>query len=220
MKNKKFTQSRIASGANTMTASTYKFRAECAVDAQLVRSMVMPWLQSWKEHQCADFINGELHHLGGAEVTVTLFSGAPSYGELLWLIDTLHNCHVIGDTIAPAQRYTGERKMRDEFSTPATKPSAEFLQKANDAVQARHQVLELELERAKYIARQQGAIAEQGSTWQAPDKDGNSPGWLVCIEAVAAGVTAIRRVSAIDRDMSALICGHEQPVARQMTLAG
>lgn len=218
MKNKKSLHTRASSPTNTSSASTYKFRAECATDAQLVRSLFLPWLQSWKEAQCADFINGELHHLGGAEVTVTLFNSAPSFGELLWLIDTLHNCHVIGDTFAPAQRYTGERKMRYEFSSPAMRPSAEVLLEAKGAVQLRHQLLEIELERAQYIAKRQAAIAEQGPAWKAPSQHDESPGWLVCIEAKAAGVTAIRRVAAIDGNVNAVIAGLEQPAARHLTL--
>lgn len=218
MKNKKSSRARATSSSSSATASTYKFRAECATDAQLVRSAFLPWLQSWKEAQCADFIDGELHHLGGAEVTVTLFGGAPGHAELLWLIDTLHNCHVIGDTFEPVHRYTGERKMRRAFSSPATKPSAQLLDKASAALEARHQVLELEFERTRYIVEQQAAVAEQGSLWQPPKDDAPAPGWLVCIEAKAAGVTALHRVTAINGDLHAQIGGLEQTVARHLTL--
>jgi hypothetical protein len=220
MKNKKSPRARTKSMSTTATASTYKFRAECAADAQLVRSMFRSWLQSWKEAQCAEFIDGELFHLGGAEVTVTLFDGAPNHGELLWLIDTLHNCHVIGDTFQQAQKYTGERRMRYEFSSPATKPSAELLQTAIAALDARLQVLELEFDRTRYIVEQQAAIQSQGSVWRPLKDDEPAPGWLVCVEAKAAGVTAIRRVAAINGDTNAQICGLEQTMARTLTLAG
>jgi len=59
---------------------------------------------------------------------------------------------------------------------------------------------------------------EQADTPKELSEDLTSPGWLVCIEATAAGVTAVRSVAAMDGDAAALICGLKQPMARQHTL--
>lgn len=199
-------------------SSTYRFRAECATDAQLVRGLLRPWLQSWKDSQCATFLNEELYYLGDTEVTVTLVPEGPSFSEVVWLIDELHNCHVAGDTFAPVSKYTGERTYRRQFVEPARKPPAMVLQTALNAIKSRELLLELELARAKYIAKRHCEGLEQADTPNALTEDLTSPGWLVCIEATAAGVTAVRSVAAMDGDTAALICGLEQPKARQHTL--
>ena len=204
---------------NGKTTPTYKFRAECATDAQLVRAMLRPWLQSWKEEQSPMNHKGQLHYLGDSEVTVTMVAGAPGYGELLWLIDSLHNCHVVSQTFALAQKYTAERSSRKAFAEPAVKPSKETLLAALDAVQARECLLELEHARAQYIAKLQSEVAEQGDAWTAPAEGIDAPGWLFVVKDKSTGLLAIRSVAAIEGDMSALICGHEQPRARLHTLA-
>ena len=204
---------------NAKTSPTYKFRAECATDAQLVRAMLRPWLQSWKEEQSPMNYKGKLHYLGDTEVTVTLVAGAPSYGELLWLIDSLHNCHVVGQTFALVQRYTTERSSRRAFAEPAVKPSNEVVLTALDAVQARECLLELEHARAQYIAKLQSEVVEQGDAWTAPAEGVDQPGWLFAVTEKSTGLVAVRSVAAIEGDMSALIHGHEQPRARLHTLA-
>ncbi|KPF61703.1 hypothetical protein D621_00260 [beta proteobacterium AAP51] len=162
---------------------------------------------------------GQLHYLGDTEVAVTLAAGAPSYGELLWLIDSLHNCHVVGQTFALTQKYTAERSSRKAFAEPAIKPSNETLLAALDAVQARECLLELEHARAQYIAKLQSEAVEQGDAWTVPAEGVDAPGWLFAVKQKSTGLIAVRRVAAIEGDMSALICGHEQPRARLHTLA-
>lgn len=174
---------------------TYKFRAECAADAQAVRAVLLPWLMDWQETR--DNMNYEdaLHAMPDMTVEFSLVEEGPSLDEMLWLLDGIDNCHVASDTLATIESYTGERRFRGTFESPAKPPSKEVLRRALVAVRARQQVLGLELERALQLHRTYDAASRLGDKWKPFSPDEPALGWLVPIEHKPTGMTAIRRIS-------------------------
>lgn len=175
---------------------TYKFRAECAADAQAVRAVLLPWLMEWQETR--DNMNYEdaLHAMPDMTVEFSLVEEGPSLDEMLWLLDGIDNGHVASDTLATIESYTGERGFRGAFESPARRPNKEVLRRALVAVRARQQVLGLELERALQLHRTYEAASRLGDKWQPFSPDEPSPGWLVAFEHKPSGLTALRRIRA------------------------
>jgi len=179
-----------------MNEIAYKFRAECTADAQTVRAVFLPWLMEWRETRANLQYEGVLHPMPDVDVEFTLAEEGPTLAEILWLLDSIDNCHVVSDTIATIESYTEERKFRGKFESPAARPRASVLSQAMAGVRARQKVLNLELERALELHRTYEAASRSGEKWQPFRSEEPSPGWMVPIEHKQTGMTAIRSVSA------------------------
>lgn len=176
--------------------TTYKFRAECAADAQAVRAVLLPWLFEWQEVRANLNYEGVRHAMPDVDVEFTLVDCSPALCELLWLLDGVDNCHVAADTLAIAEDYTGERKFRMAFEAPAKRPREEILLLALAAVRTRQKVLSHELERALQLHRTYDAASRLGDKWQPTHPDEPSPGWLVTVAHEATGLASVRRIGA------------------------
>ncbi len=179
-----------------ITSLNYKFRAECAADAHAIRSVLHPWLLGWNERRDNLECQGVLHAMSDVSVEFSVVAGGPSFGEMLWLIDAIDNAHIAGDTLATVESYTGERTHRGAFEAPATRPGKEALSRALNAVRTRQQVLIFEQERALQLNRTIDAALRHGDKASSAKSDEARPGWLVGIQHVPTGLTAMRRIDA------------------------
>lgn len=176
--------------------TTYKFRAECIADAQAIRAVLLPWLLEWSETRDNLIHEGVVHPMPDVVVMFSIVEDGPSYGEILWLIDGIGNCHVAAETVVEAENYTGERSSRDAFELPAIRPSKEILNRVLGAVKTRQQALNLELERALHLYRTYETAGRRGDKWQPFNPGEPSPGWLVILGHKPTGLHSIRRISA------------------------
>jgi hypothetical protein len=197
---------------------TLKFRAECAADAHMVRSLLLPWLVMWREEQMPFRIEGNTHFLPGTVVQFTLGGHGPGHSEVLWLVDMLLNCHVIGDTLMPIAKYTGDRKFRRRFSEPAMRPSSEVIERAFAALQLRIELLRVELPRTEFSSKEvHGALT-------APDAELafagslDEPGWLFTREHKATGLCSVRSARAMNGDLDEMVGERTQLEARNIAL--
>jgi hypothetical protein len=174
--------------------ATYKFRAECATDAQAFRAVLHPWLMEWSERRENIEYDGVRHAMSDVTVEFSILPDGPSFGELVWLVDGIDNAHVASDTLATVEAFTGERTFRSWFDAPAKRPGREILSKALEAVRTRQKVLILEQERALQLNRIVDSALRLGDKWQ-PSRTAK-PGWIVPITHELSGLTAIRRISA------------------------
>ena len=178
----------------TNNCLSYKFRAECATDAHAVRALLHPWLMEWSERRDNIEHEGVLHAMSDVTVVFSIVAKGPSLGEIVWLLDGVANAHVVADTLATVESYTGKRSFRRSFASPAKRPGRDVLGSAIDAVRTRQQVLIFEQERALQLNRNFDSALRLGDKWQ--PSDDATPGWLVPITHNPSGLTAIRRISA------------------------
>ena len=174
----------------------YKFRAECTLDAQAVRAVLIPWLLEWTETRNNFIHEGSVHLVPDVVVEFRILDEGPSYGEILWLIDGIGNCHVAAETLSTVENYSGERISRRAFHSPATHPNKELLNRALAAVKTRQQTLSLELERALRLYRTYETAGRLGDKWQPFSPDEPSPGWIIPVEHETSGLISVRCVSA------------------------
>jgi hypothetical protein len=179
-----------------MNEIAYKFRAECIADAQAVRAVLLPWLLEWSENRANLQYEGVLHPMPDVDVEFTVAEEGPTLAEMLWLLDGIDNCHVASDTLTTIESYTGKRKFRGRFESPAARPRASVLSEAMAGVRARQKTLDLELERALQLHRTYEAASRFGEKWQPFRAEEPDPGWMVPVEHQQTGMTALRRVSA------------------------
>lgn len=185
-----------AATPETIHTRTYKFRAECAADAQAIRGVLLPWLMEWTETRDNLIHEGVVHPMPDVVVKFSIVEDGLSYGEVLWLIDGIGNCHVAAETIVEAENYTGERSSHDAFELPAIRPSKEVLNRVLGAVKTRQQALNLELERTLQLYRTYETAGRLGDKWQPFSPGEPSPGWLVILGHKPTGLHSIRRISA------------------------
>ncbi|OOG58015.1 hypothetical protein B0E49_04065 [Polaromonas sp. C04] len=176
--------------------TTFKFRAECAADAQVIRAVLLPSLLHWQETRDTLEHDGGLHALPDVTVEFSILAGGPALDEIWWLVDCVCNCHVAAESIELIENYTGERKTRRRFEAPARMPSRELLRQAVAAVKRRQEVLRLELERVQQLYQTCETAARLGDKWQPVNPQIPSPGWVVLVELEGTGHTAMRRISA------------------------
>ncbi len=177
-------------------STTYQARCECNADAQFLRAILLCWLLTFEvirevtEHDGQDFAHGDV------TVIFSVGEGAPSYGELLWLVDALVDCHVAGQTLAPRIDYTGERSEHRLFQAPAVMPDSHTRYIAMKAVLAYLDEQELSLDRARETFRLLGTAGEHGAGWEAWAAEHLSKGAVFISTHEQTGLTAVRRVSA------------------------
>jgi hypothetical protein len=174
----------------------YKFRAECAADAHAIRSILHPWLIEWSERRENLEYHGVVHAMTDVIVEFSIVAGGPDLAEVLWLVDTIDNAHIAGDTLTTVANYTGERTHRRSFELPAKRPDKEILSRVLHAVRTRQQVLIFEQERALQLNRTIGSALRLGDKAQASKPELTRPGWMVPITHIATGLTALRRICA------------------------
>jgi hypothetical protein len=119
-----------------MKSTAYKFRAECTADSKNVNTSLLPWLSDWKEERydgCPD-----------VEVSFNISNSGPTFGEILWLINRIDDCHVVIDTLLPTEKYTGERDYGQNFETNAEPPNAEIIKKVMESKEMCRKILNSE----------------------------------------------------------------------------
>lgn len=178
---------------DTYNATVYKFRAECAADAQAVRAVLLPWVVEWSERRANLDFEGTRYAMPDVDVEFTVTDNAPTLNEMIWLMDAIDNCHVASQTLAVAELYTGERDMRKTFESPAQRPSDVVLQQVKAAVCARQSVLNFEIERALQLHRAYDSAFRLGDMWK--PFDGARPGWIVVEERRQSGLTSVRKIN-------------------------
>lgn len=119
----------------------YRFRAECASDALLVRVALANWLIGWQERHDFSFID--------VEVELELSDAAPDLPGILWIIQQLVDCHVAEDTFELAQNYTGERHYEPRLSA---QPSEEQVLLVESALRRIPELQKIFRERSKDAA--------------------------------------------------------------------
>ena len=174
---------------------TYKFRAECAADAQAIRSLLLPWSVDWKESRENMEHEGSIYQMPDVEVEFSIVDGGPTLNEIQWLIDGIDDCHVASETVEEIESYTGERVSRRAFAAPAKQPSEGLMKKAQATAILRQRVLKNELQRAQHLHMTFEAIRISGNTKSA-GLEGPNPGWIAVVEHKPTGLSSVRRVTA------------------------
>lgn len=174
---------------HTNAEEVIKFRAECPVDAEAVRSLLWPWALSFETETEPLEHAGRLLRCSDIEVTVRLCPGSPSVDELRYICDALPNAHYAADTMEAAKDYTGERVPRTSWTGDVKRPTQAVLSAALGAVTTRQKVLEAELERMQKTYRELRAMHDLGLRWIPPVTEGNSPGWLAVAQMPETDLT-------------------------------
>lgn len=174
----------------------YDAHCECDADAQLVRAVFLPWTLDFLVTRDVIEHGGQELALGGVTVEFRLCEGAPTYFELLWLVDSLVGCHVASQTLAPKIDYTGERSERRPFQAPAVRPGGRVRLTAMKSVQDYLEVLNISLERARESFGVLGVAGRQGTGWEAWADEHFTKGTVFAVNVKGTGLTAIRSVPA------------------------
>ena len=190
------TSSNDSNSSTFHTSPVYKFRAECAPDAHVIRGVLLPWLLRWKEAREVREHDGQLHALGGVTVEFSMGAGAPDIGGLCWLMDAIPNCHVPAETLSLVEYYTGERAARHPWSAPATRPSLAAIEEAAAATVRHQELMRLQLERAQEAYRMIRTAEKAGEAWPAIRGAAGYPGWVLVLGTQVEGLLAIRSVQA------------------------
>lgn len=171
-----------AGNRSTTDAVNIKLRTECPVDAEAVRSVLLPWVLAVETKSEPLEYDGNLLRSVDAESTFKLCPGAPSVEELRYILDAVPNAHYAADTIELAETYTGEREPRHAWTGAVKRPSRQALSAVLDAVSDRQRVLEAELERMQKAYRTLRAMHDLGNRWTPPSGDGSSAGWIALVQ--------------------------------------
>lgn len=180
----------------------YKFRAECATDAHVIRAVLFPWFHDWSERRENIEYEGVEYPAPDVDVNVnvnvefSVVSAGPSLNEIRWPLDGIDNCHVAAESIERVEDYTGDRVSQQAFAMPAELPRAGALGQAITAARVRFQVLQLEIERVQNLIGTCRLAYRQGAKWNAPSADAQSSDWLTAVGGPVEGLTAIRRIAA------------------------
>lgn len=178
------------------TEAVYKFRAECATDAQAIRATLRPWLRSWNEHSTTVEHLGTEYAVADVDVDFSIDCDGPNLREIRWLMDAIDNCHVPAESVELVNDYTGERTSRRRFQGAVERPSKTQLQQTQAAARIRVQVLHAELERIQLLLKLLNTALKSPSALTSLELKEDSPGWLVLTAGPAEGLTAMRRICA------------------------
>lgn len=177
-------------------STTYQAGFECNADAQIVRGLLLPWLLMFEAIREVTEHDGQDIAFGDVTVIFSLVEGAPTYGELLWLIDALVDCHVAAQTLALRIDYTGERSEHRPFQAPAVMPDSHTRYIAMKALLAYLDTQDLSVERARESFRVLGAAGTHGAGWEAWANEHFTKGAVFVATHEKTGLTAVRSVSA------------------------
>lgn len=88
---------------------TYKLRAECIQDVDVLLNTIRPKLYTWKIEPFV-FMNGS-HRVVGPPDCECEIEADMTLNELRRVIATIQDSHVMLETVAVVEDYTGERKV-------------------------------------------------------------------------------------------------------------
>lgn len=185
-----------AGNRSTTDAVNIKLRTECPVDAEVVRSVLLPWVLAVETKTEPLNYEGKLHRGVDTVSTFKLCPGAPSVEELRYILDAVPNAHDAADTMELAEDYTGEREPRNAWTGAVMRPSKQALAAVLEAVNARRQVLEVEYERLQRAYRTLRAMHDLGNRWTPPAGEGSNAGWIVIVQKPGAELIRIVVVDA------------------------
>lgn len=171
------------------------FRAECPVDAEAIRSLMLPWTLGLEAHVQPLEHEGTTYRAVDTEVKLIMRPGAPTVPELRYMWDAIPNAHIAADTLLSERAYTGEREPRCPWTGDVQRPSKEVLNQALESVVRRQQVLEAELVRMQQTYRGLRAMHDLSEKWKPPVSEGNEPGTLCMAQMPGANLTRIIMVS-------------------------
>jgi len=178
------------------TKAVYKFRAECATDAQAIRATLRPWLFSWNEHSDTVEHLGTEYAVPDVVVEFSVLHDGPTLREIRWLMDAIDNCHVPAESVELLHDYSGERTSRRRFQGAVERPSKTQFQQLQEAARIRLQVLHAELERNKLLLKLLNTALKSPAALTSLELKEDSPGWLAVTSGPVDGLTAIRCICA------------------------
>lgn len=173
----------------------YKFRAECNADAQLIRTILLPWVREWSEKRGELRYRGEKYPSSEVEVGFCLDDGAPTLAEMVWIFDKLENCHFAVQTLAFSSQYTGIRN-RDAPFLLGARPSTAVLETIRLRLVRRQKLLSAECERTGEAHRAFSQVLKLGHKWKEREPGDARPGFVVPVVHEPTGLTAICIVAA------------------------
>lgn len=171
------------------------FRAECAADAEAIRSVMSHWTLGVETSGKPLEHHGTTYRGIDTEVKLVLRPDSPGVPELRHIWDAIPNAHIAADTLQSEQAYTGAREPRCPWTGDVRRPSKKVLSEALESVVRRQQVLEAELVRMQQTYQELRAMHDLSEKWKPPVSEGNSPGTLCLAQLPGTDLTRIINVS-------------------------